>query len=57
MKGYDLITRFLFLDEGELKEIRIFKKQPLLWRLRWLIIAILFVAITAYKIYIGDFEF
>jgi len=57
MKGYDLISRIFIVNGGKVDEVKVFKKQPFLWRFRWIIIAILFAAITAYKIYIGDFQF
>lgn len=50
MNGYDLIFRTLLVHEGKLKEFRIFKKQPLWWRLRWVIIVILFSLIIADKL-------
>ena len=57
MKGYNLISRFFIIKDGDIKEVKLFKKQPLLWRYRWWVFSTIMIAITIYKIKAGHFQF
>lgn len=54
---YKTVSEFFVVKKGRIKLVTVKMKQPLWWRLRWWIVFVLFVGITIYKIWIGDFEF
>ena len=54
---YKFHNVFRWPTESGYTEVNIGVRQPLWWRLRWWFALILFIAVTAYKIHIGDFQF